>query len=46
MFLMKICMVDSGSAEEEREVTEEAEEMEEMLFERIMASGSWVGLEM
>jgi hypothetical protein len=31
-FLTKICMVDSGSADEARE-----EEMEEMLLERMMA---------
>lgn len=33
MFLMKICMVDSDSADEQREVRDE---MEEMLLERIM----------
>ena len=33
MFLMKICMVDSGSADEQRE---ERDETEEMLLERIM----------
>jgi hypothetical protein len=33
MFLIKICIVDSGSADEQRE---ERDEMEEMLLERIM----------
>ena len=33
MFLIKICMVDSGSADEQRE---ERDEMDEMLLERIM----------
>ena len=33
MFLMKICMADSGSADEQREARDE---MDEMLLERIM----------
>jgi hypothetical protein len=33
MFLIKICIVDSGSADEQRD---ERDEMDEMLLERIM----------
>jgi hypothetical protein len=33
MFLIKICIVDSGSADEQRD---ELDEMDEMLLERIM----------
>jgi hypothetical protein len=33
MFLMKICMVDSGSADEQRDARDE---IDEMLLERIM----------
>jgi hypothetical protein len=33
MFLIKICMLDSGSADEQRE---DRDEMDEMLLERIM----------
>lgn len=36
MFLMKICIVASGSADEQREARDEIDEMDEMLLERIM----------
>jgi len=36
MFLMKTCMVGSGSADEAREDTGESDDMEEMLLERMM----------
>lgn len=36
MFLMKTCMVGSGSIEEEREVMEDSEDSDVTLLERIM----------
>ena len=36
MFLMKTCIVDSGSADDERD---ERDEMDEMLLERMAAIG-------